>query len=77
MDKLISDSAAVEISNNVKDVLRWLFIKYCAIEPSLQHQSYCERCYQNVKHTTQHVMNHLNVPVYGWLLCLEYFVSAE
>jgi len=71
MDIVIRDSAAVKISNKVKDVLHCLFIKDWASEPSFQHQNYCERHYQNVKHNTQHVMNCLHVPVFGCLLCLE------
>ena len=47
--KLISDSAQVEVSNKVKDILRYLFIEDWQSEPYHQHQKPAERRYQDLK----------------------------
>ena len=47
--KLISDSACVEISNKVSDVLHGLFIQSWQSEPRQQHQNPLEQWCQTVK----------------------------
>ena len=47
--KLISDSAQVEISNKVQDILRYLFIEDWQSEAYHQHQNLAERRHQDVK----------------------------
>ena len=43
MDKLISDSARVETSKRVKDILRALIIDDWQSEANYQHQNFAER----------------------------------
>ena len=61
--KLISDSAQVEISNKVHDILWHLFIEDWQSEPHHQHQNPAECHYQDVKHTTNRLMEHTNTPL--------------
>ena len=72
MDTLMSDSAKVQISEKVKDILRYMCIKDWQSEPGFQHQNFCERRYQNVKHNTQNLMNKMNLPGFMWLLTITY-----
>jgi hypothetical protein len=72
MDKLISDSAAVEISTRVLDVLRHLTIDSWQSEPYFQHQNFAERRWRDIKRLVNYVMAHKGVPNDCWLLCLEY-----
>ena len=63
MTKLISDSAQVEISNKVQDILRNLMISDWQSEPHQQHQNPAERRYQDVKRVTNTlliVLEHLH-----------------
>ena len=76
MDKLISDSARVEISNRVKDILRALCIDDWQSEPHYQHQNYAERRWRHLKRNTQWLMNLRNVPPNCWLLCLMYVADV-
>jgi hypothetical protein len=70
--RLISDRAQVEISNKVQDILRALFIGSWQSEPHHQHQNPAERRYQQVKTTTNTLMDRTGSPAYTWLLCLMY-----
>ena len=72
MDKLLSDSAAVEISDRVKDLCRALFIDTWQSEPHYQHQNFAERRWGNLKFNTEWYMNWRDVKPYAWLLCLEW-----
>jgi Reverse transcriptase (RNA-dependent DNA polymerase) len=72
MDKLISDSAAVEISSRVLDVLRHLMIDSWQSEPYFQHQNFAERRWRDIKRLSNWLMNYKGVPDDCWLLCLEY-----
>ena len=72
MDKLISDSARVETSDRVKDLLRAMMIDDWQSERGYQHQNPAERRYQNLVHNTMWVMNQRNVPGKAWFLCLEW-----
>jgi len=70
--KLISDSAQVEISNKVQDILRALCIGNWQSEPYQQQQNPAERRYQMVKTTANTIMDRTASPAYTWLLCLMY-----
>ena len=77
MDKLISDSARVEISKRVLDILRALVIDNWQSEPYFQHQNYAERRWQDLKKYTNWVMDITGAPEDAWLLCLEYVAGVE
>ena len=56
MNKLISDSAQIEITGRVKDALRAYVIDNWSSEPQQQHQNPTERKYQHIKSSTNHMM---------------------
>ena len=58
MDKLISDSASVEISKRVLDVLRYLQIDSWQSEPYFQHQNFAERRWQDIKRLSLWLMGY-------------------
>ena len=70
--KLISDNAQVEISNKVKDILRYLFIDNWQSEPHYQHQNPAERRYQDLKRITNRILDRTGAPPELWLLALQY-----
>ena len=72
MDKLISDSAQVEKSVRVKDILRMYTIQDWQSEAYMQHQNYAERRWQTVKRTTNTLLDRTGAPDYTWLLATEY-----
>jgi hypothetical protein len=72
MDKLISDRAQVEISNKIKDILRNYAIDDWQSEPYHEHQNFAERRYQNIKATTNKVLDRTGAPAHAWLLALMY-----
>merc|ERR1712122_325940 len=72
MDTLISDSAQVETSRRVKDILRALIIDDHQSEANYQHQNFAEHQWKLIKHNTNWLMNWRNIPVYAWLLCGQY-----
>jgi hypothetical protein len=72
MDKLISDSAKVEISKRVLDILRALCINDWQSEPQYQHQNYAERRWGTLKMNVEWYMNWRNVQANAWLLCTEW-----
>ena len=72
MDTLISDSARVEISQKVKDVLRHFCIKDWQSEPHHQHQNFAERRIQILKRNTNRVLNISGAPPSFWLFCMKY-----
>ena len=72
MDTLISDSAQVETSKRVKDILRALIIDDHQSEANYQHQNFAEHQWKLIKHNTNWLMNWRNVPAYAWLLCGQY-----
>ena len=69
MNRLVSDSAEVEISSKVKDILRTLLITSWQSEAYHQHQNPAERRFQTVKTTTNTVLDRTNAPPAAWLLC--------
>jgi len=76
MDKLISDSAQVEISNKVKVFLRAYCIDDWQSEPHHQHQNYAEWRIQQLKSLINTIMDHVGAPTNTWFLCLQYVTSV-
>ena len=72
MDTLISDGGKYEISKQVTDLLRSLFIQDYQSEPYHQHQNKAENHFGLAKHYTNTVMNTSGCPACCWLLCLQY-----
>ena len=76
MDKLLTDSARVEMSRRVKDILRMLLIDDWASEAWYHQQLGAEGEYKHCKKNTFFVMNFRDVPGYGWLLCLQWVADV-
>ena len=72
MDTLISDGGKYEISKQVTDLLRSLFIQDYQSEPYHHHQNKAENHFGLAKHYTNTVMNTSGCPACCWLLCLQY-----
>ena len=72
MDILISDGGKYEISQQVTDLLRSLFIQDYQSEPYHQHQNKAENHFELAKRYTNTVMNTSACPAFCWLLCLQY-----
>ena len=72
MDKLLSDSAKTEISNEVMDILRAYHISNWHSEPYHQNQNPAEWRYRTIKSWANTVMNRSGAPANCWLLCLIY-----
>ena len=72
MDKLLSDSTQVEVSERVKDILRALHISDWQSEPLHPHQNFAEWHYQRVKATANRTMDRFGAPLETWLLALKY-----
>ena len=72
MDKLLSDSAKTEISNEVMDILRAYHISNWHSEPYHQNQNPAEWRYRTIKSWTNSVVNRSGAPANCWLLCLIY-----
>jgi hypothetical protein len=72
MDKLISDSAKVETSKRVLEILRALCIDDWQSEAQYQHQNYAKRRWGNLKSNIEWYMNWRNVQANAWLLCIEW-----
>ena len=68
MDKLITDSARVEISKRVGEILRALCIDDWQSEPNYQHQNFAEHRWKFLKKNVQWCMNWRNAPAHAWLL---------
>ena len=71
---LISELAKVEISKQVKEILRMYAIKNMQSEPNHQHQNYAEREIQEVKATSTIIMDKVRGPICLWYHCLKYVV---
>ena len=76
MDLLISDSARVETSRRVQDILRALCIKDWQSEPNYQHQNFAEHRWKHLKGHLNWYMNHRNVAPNAWLLCLQWIADV-
>ena len=72
MSKLISDYAQVEISNNVKDILRMYHSSSWHSEPYHQNQNPSEWCYRTIKAWTNTILNRTGASANCWLLCTSY-----
>ena len=72
MDTLISDGGKYEISKQVTDLLRSLFIQDYQSEPYHQHQNKAENRFGLAKRYTNTVKNTSGCPACCWLLCLQY-----
>ena len=72
MDKLISDSAKNEISNNVKDILRAYNINDWQSEPYHQNQNRAEWRYRTIQTWTNTIMNKTGAPAHCGLLIIQY-----
>ena len=76
MDKLISGSAKVLISERVKDILRALCIDDWQSEPEYQHQNFAEHRWHHIQRLLNWHMNYRNVDGEAWLLCLKWICDA-
>ena len=72
MDKLITDSASVEMSARVLDIIRALCIDDWQSEAKYQHQDFAEHRWGHLKRCVEWIMNFRNVPPEAWLLCLKW-----
>ena len=70
--KLVSDSAQVEISKRVKDILRTLVIADWQSTPHENQQNPAERQYQTVVHLVNLLMDCTGAPPNLWLEALKY-----
>jgi hypothetical protein len=70
--KWISDSAKVETSMAVHDILHTYGISSWQSEPYHQHQNPAKWCYQMVKCTCNAMLDRTGAPAYCWFLCLMY-----
>ena len=71
MDELTSDSARIEISHKVQDILQAYNINDWQSEPYHQNQKPAER-YRTVKAWANTMMNRTGAPAHCWLLTLQY-----
>ena len=76
MDLLISDSAKVEISKRVVDILRALHIQSWQSEGGLQNQNFAEHRWHHHKRNVNWVMNWRDVPADAWLLCAQWVADV-
>jgi len=72
MDKLITDSARVETSARVQEILRSLCIDDWQSEPNYQHQNFAEHRWGRFKSNINWFMNWRNVDEPAWLLCSQW-----
>ena len=72
MDTLISDGGKYEISKQVTNLLRSLFIQDYQSESYHQHQNKTENCFGPAKRYTNTVMNTSGCLACCWLLLLQY-----
>jgi hypothetical protein len=70
--KLISDSACIETSKEVRSILRTYGISSWQSEPHQQHQNPAEWRYQTVKQLCNTILDQTGAPAYCWLLCFMY-----
>ena len=71
-DVLLSDNAKAETSKHVKRILREYNIKDHQTEPHHPNQNPAERQIQDVKSTSNLLMNRTNTPENLWFLCASY-----
>ncbi len=71
-NRLLTDQAQAETGNRVKDILRYLLIGSWFSEAYQQHQNFCERRINTIKHAVNRLMDRTGSPPDVWLLCLLY-----
>ena len=64
-----SDKHKAQLSCKVKDILCYLYIGHSTSEPEQQNQDPAEWCIQDVKRTTNAIMDRIGTPASLWLLC--------
>ena len=72
MNRLLSDSAKVEISRKALELLRLLLVGAWQSEPDQQNQNPAERRYNTIKTRTNIIMDRTASEPEKWLLALEY-----
>eukprot|EP00934_Nitzschia_sp_Nitz4_P005148 Nitzschia sp. Nitz4//scaffold568_size2940//1121//2491//NITZ4_009283-RA/size2940-processed-gene-0.4-mRNA-1//-1//CDS//3329554641//5138//frame0 len=73
MDTFISNRGSNEISTLVRDILRALHIvREWTSEAHYQHQNHAERCYRDLKTTTNLLFQLHCCPAESWVYCLQY-----
>ena len=72
MNRIISDNAKSEISNQLKNVLRMLMIDDHQSEPHQQRQNFAERGWNDTKSLTDKILNISGAPADCWLLAAQY-----
>lgn len=72
MYKIVIYRSLVDISNNIKDVLRHLCIRDWQSEPHFQHQNFDERRFQYVKRNINQPLIMTGSPSNTWLLYMGY-----
>ena len=72
MDQLISDSARVETSLRILDIMRALCIDDWQSEPNYQHQNFAEHRWNHLQRHVNFIMNFRNVRPNAWLLCTKW-----
>jgi hypothetical protein len=71
---LLSDNAKSETSKEVKRIQRKYMIQNSQTEPHHPNQNYAERCIQEVKGTTNLIMDRTGAAPALWFLCMAYVV---
>ena len=72
MTKLVSDSAQVEMSNKVKDLLRMYISSSWHSEAYHQNQNDAKGRYRTIKNWTNTIMNRTGALADCWSLCMTY-----
>jgi hypothetical protein len=70
--KLISDSARVETSKEVRSILRTYGISSWQSEPHQHHHNPAQQLYKTVKRLCNTILDRTGTLAYCWLLCLMY-----
>ena len=70
MNNLVGDNAKVAISHKVQEILDWYCIGQHFSEPEQQNQNPAERRIQDIKRSTNVLMDRTGTPARYWLLCL-------
>jgi len=78
MDRLISDNARAQLSEQVKDILRSTFcIKDWHSEPHVGNQNFAERAWRDTKTRTNNLLNMSGAPPEIWLLATQYICTIQ
>ena len=77
MDRLISDNARAQLSEQVKDILRTFCIKDWHSEPHIGNQNFAERAWRDTKSRTNNLLNVSGAPPEIWLLATQYICTIQ